>query len=73
MTSKEIVNRIEETINPTSALGLMIGTLFARLELYQKNSYSALRNLQTLQENIGNDVMADITARHIKTLESIEQ
>lgn len=73
MTSKEIANKIEETINPTSELGMLIGTLYARLELYQKNSYSALRNLQTLQEQVGNDLMADITKRHLQTLESVEQ
>ena len=71
MTTEEMIEKLESEIKPTGQIGLLIGTLVAKLEYAQKSGQNALRNLQTVYESIGNDLMADMVAKELKRFKDV--
>jgi transcriptional regulator len=65
-TTAELIQQIESEINMTGQTGLAIATLIARLDYAEKTGRSALRNLQTVYESIGNDAMTESSAKYLK-------
>jgi|LakMenEpi03Aug12_release.lakeMendotaPanAssembly.Ray.scaffolds.fasta_scaffold4034137_1 hypothetical protein len=70
-TTNELIQQIESQINMTGQTGIAIGTLIARLAYAEKTGRSALRNLQTVYESIGNDTMADVTSKQSKQFDEV--
>lgn len=58
-TNEEIIIEIESEIKMTGSVGLNISVLKARLDYAESVAKVSLRNIQTVYESIGNDLMAE--------------
>ena len=65
-TNQEIIDYIESAINPSSEIGLALGTLAARLELADKNVNALGQSLIAQFQSCGNELMAETVSKTLK-------
>lgn len=71
MKNEEIAEEIEKEVCPTGRVGLLIGTLLARLIYADRIASNALRNLQSVYEKNGNDAMAEAVKNASASLDGV--
>jgi len=73
MKIRDLLERVEQTINPTSEIGLAIGTITEHAAHYYRVAESALARLEVVYRAIGNDRDAELVRGHLDQLRNLAE